>query len=136
MEPDWDGSGGGEETRPWETGPGGALGEVTVAGKDEGALAVAAAGAGGCEAGSAGIDGGIEGGWLWLGGCAGPGIPISVRFISERAAFCAVGTFDAEAGGGGGAAGTADVRPVLFLPRPSKISRSEPLLLSSDIRVS
>ena len=38
-----------------------------------------------------------------------------------------------EFGGGGG---TADVRGTLFFPRPSKMSRSEPLLLSSDIRVS
>ena len=38
-----------------------------------------------------------------------------------------------EVGGGGG---VAAVRVALFFPRPSKISRSDPLLLSSDIRVS
>jgi hypothetical protein len=80
----------------------------------------------------AGPDAGIDGtDGAWLGGWAGPGIPINVFFMSGplgRAATCAP-----EPGGGGG---VADVRAWLFFPRPSKISRSEPPLLSSDIRVS
>jgi len=80
----------------------------------------------------------------WLGGCAGPGIPMSVRFMSAfgRALCEATASGDAEldagfeTGGGGGTFSEAGVRGELFLPRPSKISRSEPLLLSSDIRVS
>ena len=77
--------------------------------------------------------GGVAGMAPWLGGCAGPGMPISVLFMS--AGRLAAATFG---GGGrrGGGGGAADVRAALFLPRPSKISRSEPLLLSSDIRVS
>ena len=53
-EPDWDGSGGGDDTRPCETGGGG---------------------------GTDADDGSVP----WLGGCAGPGIPTRVRFISAAA---------------------------------------------------
>ena len=125
VEPDCggdDGSGGGCDTRP-DGGP--AEGEDGIADADVG-----------------GVDGGIAGRLLPLGGWAGPGIPMSVFFMSPCAyalAAGAAGICDAELGapmdpGGGG--GTADVRGELFLPRPSKMSRSEPLLLSSDIRVS
>jgi len=91
-------------------------------------------GAEGCEAdggSGGGCDGGMAATLPWLGGCAGPGMPISVFFISCDGRE--TGTFAPEPGGGGG---TADVRGWLFFPRPSKISRSEPPLLSSDIRVS
>jgi hypothetical protein len=118
-----------------------------------------AAGAGGCETDAARIDadadgvaggadgrgGGADGrpeggaaGWMagsddWLGvDCAGPGIPMRV-FFSSAPGFAA--TCAPDPGGGGG---TADVLPDAgpFLPRPSKMSRSEPPFLSSDIRVS
>jgi len=115
------GRGGGAEIRPPEAG-----GEEGIAEADEGAPPF---GFGLVEAAAGGTAGRLP----WLGGCAGPGIPMRVRFMSAPGGGGAAGTCEAEPGGGGGA---ADVRPTLFLPRPSKISRSEPLLLSSDIRVS
>jgi hypothetical protein len=90
-------------------------------------------------ASSGGSGGGIDGGAGGAGGTgtdgleprAGPGIPRRVRFMSI-AGFAA--TCDPEPGGGGGTG--ALVLGVLFFPRPSKMSRSEPPLFSSDIRVS
>lgn len=110
-----DGSGGGTETRPPDAG-----GDDGIADADVGL-------------------GGIEGVLLAFGGGGGIGSPVNVFFVSKGAGTGAVATPDAvegvavDPGGGGGA---ADVRPELFFPRPSKMSRSEPLLLSSDIRVS
>lgn len=114
-----DGSGGGDDTRP-EGGPaaGGAGGRAST--EDD-------------EPEDDGDAGGIAASPLWLGGCAGPGIPMSVFFMSPAGMATGICGAEADPGGGGGA---ADVRAELFLPRPSKMSRSEPLLLSSDIRVS
>jgi hypothetical protein len=79
---------------------------------------------------------------------AGPGIPSSVFFMSAAGLLA---TCAPEPGGGGGAPGDpacgvkpgvpacgvrAGFRSEFFLPRPSKISRSDPPLFSSDIRVS
>jgi hypothetical protein len=123
-----DGSGGGTETRPGEleAGPGPTADAETGGARDaDGAVG----GAGGAE-GVAGAEGAL----LGVDDGAGPGIPMSVFFMSATGGFTtAICGAEAELGGGGGA---ADVRPVLFLPRPSKMSRSEPLLFSSDIRVS
>ncbi|MBX3192429.1 MAG: hypothetical protein KF819_35890 [Labilithrix sp.] len=123
----------GSDPRPG--GGGGFDGEA--AGVDtEAARIDAEGGAGGADGltdgGAAGIapdTGGAPGTPLWL---AGSGNPTSVFFIPSFA-FGAAGTCELDPGGGGG---TADVRVELFFPRPSKISRSEPPLLSSDIRVS
>jgi hypothetical protein len=106
-----------------------------MGGCEAGCAARIAPDAGGDEGRAGGIcdcdDGWIAGSEDWLGGCAGPGIPKRVFFISGFA----TPIWEPEPGGGGGTA--AGVRAELFFPRPSKISRSEPPpLLSSDIRVS
>ena len=70
IEPDCggdDGSGGGCETRPDGGGP--AEGDDGMADADVGGIA-------------GGVDGGIGGRLRSLGGCAGPGIPMSVFFMS------------------------------------------------------
>ena len=101
------GSGGGADGRPAGGGAEGSLGSLVV-------LAPGSVGA---------VD-------------AGPGMPISVFFASSIAPcpdWMAAAMCDPEPGGGGGAAG---FRSEFFFPRPSKISRSDPPLFSSDIRVS
>jgi hypothetical protein len=123
-----EGSGGGDDTRP-DGGP--LLGRA--GGADGRASTRASLARASLAPDDDGDTGGISGRLLWLGGCAGPGIPMSVFFMSATGFAAGIWGAEADPGGGGGA---ADVRPVLFLPRPSKMSRSEPLLLSSDIRVS
>ena len=84
IEPDcggFDGSGGGAETRP-EGGP--------AEGADDAAAAIAGADADGVVGGAGGADGVA----LWLGGWAGPGIPISVFFMSTSG--FAASTFGAD----------------------------------------
>ena len=126
--------------------PGGGSGRADV---DAGRIDAGGGSGGGPEDGP--CDGGADvADVAWVGGAgtgagagtgeadvvAGAGIPMSVRFISGRAGMfpeAAAARLAAAPGGGGGAAG---MRAELFLPRPSKISRSEPLFLSSDIRVS
>jgi hypothetical protein len=120
-----DGSGGGAEMRPPDVGGDDGIRSL-LPDADDAAGRADADGAVGCDDGEG--DGAP---------CAGPGIPIRVFLVSAGggitgavAASCALAD---DPGGGGGAAA---VRGVLFFPRPSKMSRSEPLLLSSDIRVS
>jgi hypothetical protein len=86
-----------------------------------------------------GMGGGRDGGAGSLPGSvgcvgAGFGIPSNVFFIAMSLAVRGAATCWPEPGGGGGAA--AGFRSEFFFPRPSKISRSDPPLLSSDIRVS
>ena len=78
-----DGSGGGAEMRPPEGGP---------AGGEEGAAGIPDADADGVVGGA----GGIAGMAPWLGGWAGPGIPIRVLFMSMTG--FAAARFGAEAG--------------------------------------
>ena len=129
--PDAGGSGGGAEILPPDAG-----GDEPIEpeGRDDGEDVFPV----GCPVVAMG-EGFIAGKLPWLGGCAGPGIPINVFFVSSaggmKGTAGAAAMCELDPGGGGGAA-AAGVAGVLFFPSPSKMSRSEPLLLSSDIRVS
>lgn len=108
---------------------GGALGLAAGIDGRDACAATSGGSGGGTDAGGAGIAPGSVGAEPG----AGPGIPSSVRFMSF---WGFVATCEPEPGGGGGAAAPLWLVGPLFFPRPSKMSRSDPPLFSSDIRVS
>jgi hypothetical protein len=113
----------GSEPRPG--GGGGLLGDAA----GEAARIVPLGGMGGREGGAVGsLPGSV--------GCvgAGLGMPSSVFFMAKSLPPRGAAMCWPDPGGGGGAA--AGFRSEFFFPRPSKMSRSDPPLLSSDIRVS